>query len=134
MFPFSHAALSAFQRHELARRVLEGRQSLGIENSARAHVIIDLVMINDRRSSSQSGEGDIRRALIEADLMDWMVASPASYSTVRRFLSASGSSQKTKKTKMRQMNKQPFFPFYDYPSSTREGIHTARTTSFDTHE
>ena len=34
------------------------------------------VLANGSMSSSQSGEGDIRRALIEADLVDCMVALP----------------------------------------------------------
>jgi hypothetical protein len=54
------------------------------------------VLANGSMSSNQSGEGDIRRALIEADLVDCMVATPASSSTARRFPSASGSSRKTK--------------------------------------
>ena len=38
---------------------------------------------NGSMSSNQSGEGDIRRALIESDLVDYMVALPGqlSYST-----------------------------------------------------
>ena len=35
------------------------------------------VLANGSMSSNQSGEGDIRRALIEADLVDCMVALPA---------------------------------------------------------
>jgi type I restriction-modification system DNA methylase subunit len=34
------------------------------------------VLANGSMSSNQSGEGDIRRALIEADLVDCMVALP----------------------------------------------------------
>jgi type I restriction-modification system DNA methylase subunit len=36
------------------------------------------VLANGSMSSNQSGEGDIRRALIEADLVDCMVALPES--------------------------------------------------------
>ena len=41
------------------------------------------VLANGSMSSNQSGEGDIRRALIEADLVDCMVALPGQlfYST-----------------------------------------------------
>jgi len=41
------------------------------------------VLANGNMSSNQSGEGDIRRALIEADLVDCMVALPGQlfYST-----------------------------------------------------
>ena len=43
----------------------------------------DYVLANGSMSSNQSGEGDIRRALIEADLVDCMVALPGQlfYST-----------------------------------------------------
>jgi len=42
-----------------------------------------LVLANGSMSSDRSGEGDIRRALIEADLVDCMVALPGQlfYST-----------------------------------------------------
>jgi hypothetical protein len=61
------------------------------------HGMAGFVHANGSMSSNQSGEGDIRRALIEADLVDCMVApSPASSSTARRYPSASGSSRKTK--------------------------------------
>lgn len=36
----------------------------------------DFVLANSSMSSNQSGEGDIRRALIKADLVDCMVARP----------------------------------------------------------
>jgi type I restriction enzyme M protein len=41
------------------------------------------VLANGSMSSNQSGEGDIRKALIEADLVDCMVAMPGQlfYST-----------------------------------------------------
>ncbi len=39
----------------------------------------DYVLANGSMSSNQSGEGDIRRALIEADLVDCMVALPGQF-------------------------------------------------------
>jgi type I restriction enzyme M protein len=47
------------------------------------HGMAGFVFANGSMSSNQSGEGDIRRALIEADLVDCMVALPGqlSYST-----------------------------------------------------
>jgi type I restriction-modification system DNA methylase subunit len=42
----------------------------------RAHGMAGFVLANGSMSSNQSGEGDIRRALIEADLVDCMVALP----------------------------------------------------------
>ena len=54
------------------------------------------VLANGSMSSNQSGEGDIRKAIIEADLVDCMVALPASSSTARRFRSACGSSPRTR--------------------------------------
>lgn len=46
------------------------------------------VLANGSMSSNQSGEGDIRRALIEADFVDCMVALPGKlfYSVVKRFV------------------------------------------------
>ena len=41
------------------------------------HGMAGFVLANGSMSSNQSGEGDIRRALIEADLVDCMVALPA---------------------------------------------------------
>ena len=43
----------------------------------------DYVLANGSMSSNQSGERDIRRAFIEAHLVDWMVALPGQlfYST-----------------------------------------------------
>jgi len=48
-----------------------------------AHGMAGFVLANGSMSSNQSGEGDIRRALIEADLVDCMVALPGQlfYST-----------------------------------------------------
>ena len=47
------------------------------------HGMADFVLANGSMSSNQSGEGDIRKALIEADLVDCMVALPGQlfYST-----------------------------------------------------
>ena len=47
------------------------------------HGVAGFVLANGSMSSNQSGEGDIRRALIEADLVDCMVALPGQlfYST-----------------------------------------------------
>jgi type I restriction enzyme M protein len=47
------------------------------------HGMAGFVLANGSMSSNQSGEGDIRRALIEADLVDCMVALPGQlfYST-----------------------------------------------------
>src|SRR5260370_28720004 len=47
------------------------------------HGMAGFVLANGSMSSNQSGEGDIRRALINADLMDCMVALPGQlfYST-----------------------------------------------------
>ena len=47
------------------------------------HGMAGFVLANGSMSSNQSGEGDIRRALIEADLVDCMVALPSQlfYST-----------------------------------------------------
>ena len=38
--------------------------------------MVGFVLANGSMSSNQSGEGDIRRALIDADLVDCMVALP----------------------------------------------------------
>jgi hypothetical protein len=54
------------------------------------------VLADGGMASNQSGEGDIRRALNEADLVDCMVALPGNSSTARRFPSASGSLRETK--------------------------------------
>jgi hypothetical protein len=51
------------------------------------------VLANGSMSSNQSGEGEIRKAIVEADLVDCMVACPASCSTRRRSRSACGSSR-----------------------------------------
>jgi type I restriction enzyme M protein len=40
------------------------------------HGMSGFVLANGSMSSNQSGEGDIRRALIEADIVDCMVALP----------------------------------------------------------
>jgi type I restriction enzyme M protein len=40
------------------------------------HGMAGFVLANGSMSSNQSGEGDIRRAIIEADLVDCMVALP----------------------------------------------------------
>ena len=48
-------------------------------------------------SSNQSGEGEIRKAIIEADLVDCMVALPGQLFYSRRSRSASGSSPRNKK-------------------------------------
>jgi type I restriction enzyme M protein len=47
------------------------------------HGMAGFVLANGSMSSNQSGEGDIRKALIEADLVDCMVALPGQlfYST-----------------------------------------------------
>lgn len=74
------------------------------------HGIAGFVLANGSMSSNQSGEGEIRKAMIEADLVDCMVAMPGQlfYSTqipvclwfltkdkvARTFLSASGEKQK----------------------------------------
>ena len=44
----------------------------------------DYVLANGSMSSNQSGEGDIRRALIEADLVDCMVALPGQLKSISR--------------------------------------------------
>ena len=46
------------------------------------------VLANGSMSSNQSGEGDIRKVIIEADLVDCMVALPGQlfYSVVKRFV------------------------------------------------
>jgi type I restriction enzyme M protein len=40
------------------------------------HGMAGFVLANGSKSSNQSGEGDIRRAPIEADLVDCMIALP----------------------------------------------------------
>ena len=53
--------------------------------------VAGFVLANGSMSSSQSGEGEIRKNLVEADLVDCMVACRASSSTRPRFPPASGS-------------------------------------------
>jgi type I restriction enzyme M protein len=60
--------------------------------------VAGFVLANGSMSSGQSGEGEIRKAIIEADLVDCMVARLASSSTRRRFPPASGSSPGTVRT------------------------------------
>jgi type I restriction enzyme M protein len=60
--------------------------------------VAGFVLANGSMSSGQSGEGEIRKAIIEADLVDCMVARLASSSTRRRFPPASGSSPATART------------------------------------
>ena len=57
--------------------------------------IAGFVLANGSMSSNTSGEGEIRKNLIEADMGDCMVALPASCSTAPRFPSASGSWRRT---------------------------------------
>jgi type I restriction enzyme M protein len=47
-------------------------------------------MANGSMSSQASGEGEIRKAIIEADLVDCMVALPGQLFTARRFPCACG--------------------------------------------
>jgi type I restriction-modification system DNA methylase subunit len=59
--------------------------------------VVGFVLANGSMSSNQSGEGEIRRSLIEADLMDCMVALPGQlfYSTqisVRNWIDDSSTS------------------------------------------
>ncbi len=56
------------------------------------------VLANGSMSSNQSGEGEIRKAIIEADLVDCMVALPGHFSTRHRFPSACGSLRATRRT------------------------------------
>ncbi len=60
--------------------------------------IAGFVLANGSMSSQQSGEGEIRKALVEADLVDCMVALPGSSFTRRKSPSASGSSRATRRT------------------------------------
>ena len=63
------------------------------------HGMAGFVLANGSMSSNQSGEGDIRRAIIEADLVDCMVALPGQlFYSARRSPSASGSSRRTRTT------------------------------------
>ena len=57
--------------------------------------IAGFVLANGSMSSNQSGEGEIRKNIIEADLVDCMIALPASFSTPPRFPRVSGSSLAT---------------------------------------
>ena len=59
------------------------RRSLGEGGHLAPQGMAGFVLANGSMSSNQSGEGDIRRALIEADLVDCMVALPGQlfYST-----------------------------------------------------
>ena len=83
----------AVQRERLARRAAEGRQALAIRRAAaratrtsrgcstssttsRRTGIAGFVLANGSMSSNQSGEGEIRKNIIEADLVDCMVALP----------------------------------------------------------
>jgi type I restriction-modification system DNA methylase subunit len=58
-FDIRHSSFDIFSVHHLAPQGMAG-----------------FVLANGSMSSNQSGEGDIRRALIEADLLDCMVALP----------------------------------------------------------
>jgi type I restriction enzyme M protein len=55
------------------------------------------VLANGSMSSNQSGEGEIRKNIIEADLVDCMVALPGQLSTQPKFPSASGFIARDKK-------------------------------------
>ena len=57
--------------------------------------IAGFVLANGSMSSNQSGEGEIRKNIIEADLVDCMIALPDSSSTRRRFPRVYGSSPGT---------------------------------------
>jgi type I restriction enzyme M protein len=52
--------------------------------------IAGFVLANGSMSSNQSGEGEIRKAIIEADLVDCMIALPGQLFYSTKFLSASG--------------------------------------------
>ena len=56
----------------------------------RKAIFKELLKNGDMSSNRPSGDGDIRRALIEADLVDGMVTLPANSSTARRLPFASG--------------------------------------------
>jgi type I restriction enzyme M protein len=60
--------------------------------------IAGFVLANGSMSSNQSGEGEIRRALIEADLVDCMVALPGQLFYSTQIPSACGSSRATSGT------------------------------------
>ena len=60
--------------------------------------IAGFVLANGSMSSNQSGEGEIRKAIIEADLVDCMVALPGQLFYSRRSPSASGSSRARPRT------------------------------------
>jgi type I restriction enzyme M protein len=52
--------------------------------------IAGFVLANGSMSTNTSGEGDIRKALIEADMVDCMIAMPGQFFSPLRFPSASG--------------------------------------------
>ena len=56
------------------------------------------VLANGSMSSNQSGEGEIRKSIVETDLVDCMVALLASSSIRRRYRPVSGSSPVTRRT------------------------------------
>jgi type I restriction enzyme M protein len=58
-------------------------------------------------SSNQSGEGEIRKAIIEADLVDCMVALPGQLFYSRRSPSASGSSPAIKRRRKDRLPRPP---------------------------
>jgi type I restriction enzyme M protein len=60
--------------------------------------IAGFVLANGSMSSNQSGEGEIRKAIVEADLVDCMVALPGQCSMRRRSRSACGFSRATRRT------------------------------------
>ena len=59
------------------------RLGAALHPSPRPNGIAGFVLANGSMSSNQSGEGEIRKAIIEADLVDCMVAMPGQlfYST-----------------------------------------------------
>ena len=55
------------------------------------HGTAGVVLANGSMSSTQSGEDDIRRAMVEDDVVDCMIALPCSSSIQRKFRRVSGS-------------------------------------------
>ena len=55
----------------------------------------------DHLTNNHAGEGESCKAITEADLVDYMVALPASFFVARKFPSAIDSSRKTKSSKLK---------------------------------
>ena len=87
-FDIRNSAFDIFSVHHLAPHGIAGRCKVRVQKSElRSFQVFNSTFeIHHSQfapSSNQSGEGDIRRALIEADLVDCMVALPGQLSKAK---------------------------------------------------